>query len=65
MDREALGFASRSGCRPAILGSIIKLIDLVSLEALLHAVEVEVPAKKEANVAAAEEAYHSVRVPGG
>jgi len=41
------------------------LIDLVSLEALLHAVEVEVPVKKEANVAAAKEAYHSVKVGGG
>jgi Pyruvate/2-oxoacid:ferredoxin oxidoreductase gamma subunit len=49
----------------AILGSFIKLIKLVGLEALLHAVEVEVPVKKEANVAAAKEAYHSVKVHEG
>ena len=44
---------------------MVKLINLVSLEALLHAVEVEVPVKKEANVAAAKEAYHNIKARGG
>ena len=63
--KHGLGTAQAPIVNTAILGSFIKLIDLVSLEALLHAVEVEVPAKKEANVAAAEEAYHSVKAHEG
>jgi 2-oxoacid:acceptor oxidoreductase gamma subunit (pyruvate/2-ketoisovalerate family) len=63
--KHGLGTAQSPIVNTAILGSFIKLIDLVSLDALLHAVEVEVPVKKEANVAAAKEAYHSVKLGGG
>ena len=61
--KHKLGSAQDPIVNTAILGGFIKLVDLVSLDALLHAVEVEVPVKKEANVAAAKEAYHSVKVP--
>lgn len=63
--KHGLGTAQAPIVNTAILGSFIKLIKLVGLEALLHAVEVEVPVKKEANVAAAKEAYHTVKVHEG
>jgi 2-oxoisovalerate ferredoxin oxidoreductase gamma subunit len=63
--RHGLGTAQAPIVNTAILGGFIKLLDLVSLDALLHAVEVEVPVKKEANVAAAKEAYHNLKVRGG
>ncbi len=63
--KHRLGTAQAPIVNTAIIGGFIKLIDLVSLDALLRAVEVEVPVKKEANVAAAKEAYHSVKVRGG
>ena len=46
----------------AIIGGFAKLTDLVSLDTLLEAIEKEVPVKREANAAAAKEAYHSVKV---
>jgi 2-oxoacid:acceptor oxidoreductase gamma subunit (pyruvate/2-ketoisovalerate family) len=58
-----LGSAQDPIVNTAILGAFVNLVDLVSLDSLIHAIEVEVPAKKEANVAAAKEAYDSVRVP--
>lgn len=63
--KHGLGTAQAPIVNTAIIGGFIKLVDLVSLEALLHAVEVEVPVKKEANVAAAKEAYHNIKVRGG
>jgi len=63
--KHGLGTVQAPIVNTAILGSFIKLVNLVGLEALLHAVEVEVPAKKKANVAAAEEAYHSMKVREG
>jgi len=63
--KHGLGTPQAPIVNTAILGSFIKLVDLVSLDALLHAVEVEVPVKKEANVAAAKEAYYSVNIRSG
>lgn len=63
--KHGLGTAQAPIVNTAIIGGFIKFIDLVSLDALLHAVEAEVPVKKEANVAAAKEAYHSVKMRGG
>lgn len=59
-----LGSAQDPIVNTAILGAFVRLVDLVSLDSLLHAIEVEVPAKKEANVAAAREAYDGVKMPG-
>jgi len=60
--KHGLGTAQAPIVNTAILGAFAKLVDLVSLDALLEAVEKGVPVKKEANVAAAKEAYSSVRV---
>jgi len=63
--KHGLGSAQAPIVNTAIVGGFIKLVDLISLDALVHAIEVEVPVKKEANVAAAKEAYHSVKLCGG
>ena len=63
--KHGLGSAQAPIVNTAIVGGFIKLVDLISLDALVHAIEAEVPVKKEANVAAAEEAYHSVKLCGG
>ena len=60
--KHRLGTEQAPIVNTAILGAFAKLVDLVSLDSLLQAVEKGVPVKKEANVAAAEEAYSSVRV---
>ena len=59
-----LGSAQDPIVNTAILGAFVKLVGLVSLNSLLHAIEMEVPAKKEANVEAAKEAYERVKMPG-
>jgi len=63
--KHGLGSAQAPIVNTAIVGGFIKLVDLMSLDALVHAIEAEVPVKKEANVAAAKEAYHSVKLCGG
>jgi len=59
--KHGLGSAQAPIVNTAIIGAFVKLTGLVNLEALLQAVEKEVPVKKEANVAAAKEAYYSVK----
>ena len=63
--KHGLGTAQAPIVNTAIVGGFIKLVGLVSLDALVRAIKAEVPAKKEANVAAAEEAYNSVKLRGG
>lgn len=60
--KHGLGTAQAPIVNTAILGAFAKLAGLVGLDSLLQAIEKGVPVKKEANVAAAKEAYHSVRV---
>ncbi len=60
--KHGLGTAQAPIVNTAILGAFAKLAGLVGLDSLLQAVEKGVPFKKEANLAAAEEAYSSVRV---
>jgi len=60
--KHGLGTAQAPIVNTAILGAFAKLVDLVGLDALLEAVEKGVPVKKEANVAAAKEAYYSLKV---
>jgi len=60
--KHGLGTAQAPIVNTAILGAFAKLVDLVGLDALLEAVEKGVPVKKEANVAAAKDAYYSLKV---
>ena len=60
--KHGLGTAQAPIVNTAILGAFAKLAGLVGLDSLLQAVEKGVPVKKEANMAAAKEAYDSVRV---
>jgi pyruvate ferredoxin oxidoreductase gamma subunit/2-oxoisovalerate ferredoxin oxidoreductase gamma subunit len=60
--RHGLGSVQDPIVNTAILGAFVKLVDLVSLDSLFHAIELEVPTKKEANVAAARETYDRVSV---
>lgn len=62
--KHGLGSLQDPIVNTAILGAFVKLVDLVDLDSLFDAIEVEVPAKKEANVAAAKEAYDSIKVIG-
>ena len=55
--KHRLGSAQAPIANAAMVAAFAKLSDLVSLDSLLPAVEKEVPVKKEANVAAAKEAY--------
>ena len=59
--KHGLGSVQAPIVNTAIIGAFAKLTGLVSLDALLKAVDKEAPVKKEANVAAAKEAYHSVK----
>ena len=45
----------------AILGAFSKVVEAVSLKAVLEAIREESPVKKEENAAAAKEAYELVR----
>ena len=60
--KHGLGTAQAPIVNTAILGAFAKLAGLVGLDSLLQAIEKGVPVKKEANAAAAKEAYHSVGV---
>ncbi len=57
-----LGTESSPIVNTAILGGVIKILKLCSLESLLAAVGKAVPRKKEENVRAAEESYKKTRV---
>ena len=59
--RHRLGPASAPIVNTAILGAFARVTGLVGIEALRGAVRDVVPVKKEANVAALEEAYDEVR----
>ena len=56
-----LGTESSPIVNTAILGGVIKVLKLCSLESLLDAVRQGVPIKKEENVKAAEESYEKIR----
>ncbi|MDI7277489.1 MAG: 2-oxoacid:acceptor oxidoreductase family protein [Anaerolineae bacterium] len=59
--RHRLGPVSAPIVNTAILGAFARVTGLVGIEALREAVRDVVPVKKEANVAAMEEAYDEVR----
>ncbi len=55
--RNGLGSVTQPIVNTAILGSIAKILKIVSIESVVAAIEMDVPAKTEANVKAAREAY--------
>jgi len=55
--RNGLGSVTQPIVNTAILGSIAKILKIVSIESVVVAIEMDVPAKTEANVKAAREAY--------
>ena len=57
-----LGTAMQPIVNTCILGALVKVTDLLPLEILLEAIRNGVPAKKEANAKAAEEAYQQVKI---
>ncbi|MBI5166829.1 MAG: 2-oxoacid:acceptor oxidoreductase family protein [candidate division NC10 bacterium] len=58
--RHGLGTKSAPIVNTAILGAYSRASGLVSIQAVLEAVQEEVPAKREENAAAVMEAYHQV-----
>ncbi len=55
--RNGLGSVTQPIVNTAILGAIAKVLKIVSIESVVAAIESDVPAKTEANVKAAKEAY--------
>ncbi len=60
--RHSLGSPQSRPVNTAILGALAKATGLVSIEALVEAVSEEVPAQREENIAATQEAYTSTRM---
>jgi 2-oxoacid:acceptor oxidoreductase gamma subunit (pyruvate/2-ketoisovalerate family) len=57
-----LGSESTPIVNTAILGGVVKILKLCSLESLLDAIREGVPRKKEENIKAAEESYKKTKV---
>ena len=62
--RHRLGSKTQPVVNTTVLGAFARATGVVSLEALLHAIEEEVPLKVEENKAAATEAWEKVRMGG-
>jgi len=60
--RNRLGTVIQPIVNTCILGALLKISNLFPLEILLEAIKEGVPAKREANAKAAEEAYKEVKV---
>ncbi len=60
--KHDLGSAQSRPVNTAILGAFAKATGLVSIEALIEAVTEEVPAQREKNIAATQEAYTSTKM---
>lgn len=60
--RHGLGTPQAPIVNTAILGALVRFVDMVKLESLLRAIREHAPAKKEENAKAAEEAYGEVRI---
>lgn len=58
--KHQLGSLAAPIVNTAIVGAVVKVLELASLESVLQAVKEGVPLKPEANAAAAKEAYESV-----
>lgn len=55
--KHKLGTLAAPIVNTAIVGAVVKILNLTKLESLLEAIRDEIPIKPEANVAAAQEAY--------
>ncbi|MBI2854093.1 MAG: 2-oxoacid:acceptor oxidoreductase family protein [Chloroflexi bacterium] len=60
--KHGLGSPQSPIVNTAILGGLIKVIKLVSLDSLANAIREIVPGRKEENVAAAKGAYESIQI---
>ena len=60
--RHGLGSAAQPVVNTAILGAFVRATDIVALDDLLAAIAHEVPNRKEANQAAANEAFQTARL---
>ena len=60
--RHGLGSRSQPVVNTAILGAFVRATGVVELEALLEAIDLEVPVKAEENRAAATEAYEQAHL---
>ncbi len=58
--RRGLGSATAPIVNTAILGAFAKACDIVSIDSILESIKESAPAKKEQNVAAAQDAYRAV-----
>ncbi len=61
--KHHLGSKSAPIVNTAILGAFVKVTGLVSLEAVIEAIQEVVPSNPEGNVAATQEAYGRVKMP--
>jgi len=59
--KHGLGSETAPIVNTAIVGAFAKIFPKVSLESVLKSIEEAAPTKKDANVAAAKEAYHMVK----
>jgi 2-oxoacid:acceptor oxidoreductase gamma subunit (pyruvate/2-ketoisovalerate family) len=59
--KHGLGSPTSPIVNTAILGAFVKLSGLLSLNAIIEAIRATVPSKKDANAAAAKEAFTTVR----
>lgn len=55
--RNGLGSVTQPIVNTAILGSVSRVLKIVNIESVVAAIEMDIPAKTEANVKAAREAY--------
>ncbi len=55
--KHGLGSVTQPIVNTSILGAVAKVLKVVKIESVIAAIEEDVPAKKEANAAAAKEAY--------
>jgi 2-oxoacid:acceptor oxidoreductase gamma subunit (pyruvate/2-ketoisovalerate family) len=60
--KHKLGTMATPIVNTAVVGAVVKLLNLTKLESLLQAIREGVPTKPEDNVAAAKEAYEKARV---
>jgi 2-oxoacid:acceptor oxidoreductase gamma subunit (pyruvate/2-ketoisovalerate family) len=58
--RRGLGSATAPIVNTAILGAFARACDIVSIDSILESIKESVPAKRDQNVSAAQDAYHAL-----
>ena len=62
--KHSLGSAIMPVPNTAVLGAFVKATGLINLSSVLEEIKERIPVQKDENVAAAKEAYNSVKMPG-